>query len=435
MITVERASGTGLLSTLRQRDFGLLWTGGLISNLGSWATFIAVPIFVYQQTGSALAATMIFTVTVVPMLLGSVAGVLVDRWDRRRTLVSANIALAALTLPLLAAHSGELWIVYASSFGLALTSILVPPAENALLPRLVGRDRLPAANSLNALNDNLGRIAGPAVGGGLMALGGFTTVIIFNACTFVVAAALIWSIRPQGSRHVDPRSDPSLPTPDLTGHPDLTDHPDAQPQLTVTGWRGEWLAGLASIRASTIVTVIFAAAATALLGDAILSSLLAPFVAETLASGGAVLGLFLTIRGVGGVIGGLISPSLTRRMAPRLVIGWSLLGLGIAVATLTLIPLVPVALIMAGFLGIFVVNWSTNQQTLIQTNIADAYLGRAYGVLGTITALAMIIGSLLAGGLAETLGVPPLLYGAAACYVAAALIALLGPTHQKRQSS
>lgn len=99
------ARGIGTLATLRQRDFALLWFGGLLSNLGSWSTFVAVPLLVYRETGSALATTLVFTVTVAPLLLSSVAGVLVDRWNRKRLLVVANLVLAVFTMPLLAAQS------------------------------------------------------------------------------------------------------------------------------------------------------------------------------------------------------------------------------------------------------------------------------------------------------------------------------------------
>ncbi|MBA2715859.1 MAG: MFS transporter [Propionibacteriales bacterium] len=424
MTTATSDRGAGMLPTLMQRDFALLWVGGLVSTLGSWATFVAIPIFVYQETRSALATTMVFTITVVPMLLGSVAGVFVDRWDRKRTLVVANVVLAALTVPLLRAQSGHLWLIYVSMANLALAGLVIAPAENALLPRLVGPDRLVAANSLNSLNDNLGRIIGPAVGSGLFALGGFTTVVIFDVCTFVVAAGLIWLIRTSGTPPVVSAENPGIDEARSKGDADAT--ASTRPDVPDRRWRSEWLAGLASVKESTAVPVVFAAAATALLGDAILSSLLAPFVAETLSSGATVLGLFLTIRGVGGVIGGLASSFLSRWLKPERMIGWNTLALGILLAMIVAVPLVPVALVGAAFLGIFVVGWITNQQTLIQTNVADQYLGRVYGVLGTITALSLIIGSLLAGLLAERVGVPPLLFGAAGCYAAAGLIALFG---------
>lgn len=91
-----------MLATLRRRDFALLWSGGLISMTGDWMLLVALPIYVYQATGSALATGAIFAAELLPnALFGSVAGVFVDRWDRKRTLVVTNALLTLSVLPLL----------------------------------------------------------------------------------------------------------------------------------------------------------------------------------------------------------------------------------------------------------------------------------------------------------------------------------------------
>src|SRR5436305_11439853 len=97
-----------------QRNFGLVWIGGLISLTGDWMLLTALPVYVYQLTGSTLATGAMLAARVVPrILLGSVAGVFVDRWDRRQTLIVANLLLAVGLLPLLLVSSGQqLWLVY-----------------------------------------------------------------------------------------------------------------------------------------------------------------------------------------------------------------------------------------------------------------------------------------------------------------------------------
>lgn len=103
-----------IIMTLRQRNFALLWLGGLISQTGDWLLIIGLPVYVYTQTGSVLATSLTLITGFVPALLfGSLAGVLVDRWDRKWTLIISNLLLAIGLLPLLAVHSKELlWIVY-----------------------------------------------------------------------------------------------------------------------------------------------------------------------------------------------------------------------------------------------------------------------------------------------------------------------------------
>lgn len=407
-----------MLSLLRQRDFGLLWVGGLVSHLGSWAMFTALPVFVYERTGSALASALTFTATVAPMLLSSVAGVFVDRWNRKNTLVMANIAMGVLTCSFLLAGPTRTWLVYVSMFCVSLAGLVVSPAENALLPTLVRRDQLVAANALNALNDNLGRIAGPAVGGLLLAFGGFTDVVILDATTYVVAALLIRFIRTGSGTGSQGRTD-------LSARPNSPERRRASPLLCgPDSWRTQWQAGLRYVRASAVVTVVLAIAATALLGDAIFSSLLAPFVAEALSSGAAVLGLFLTIRGIGGVLGGMLAILASRWISPAKMIGWSTLTLAALLMAIVTVPTVPVALVCAAFLGVFVVCWLANQQTLLQTNVANHYLGRTHGILETATAVTLILGSILAGTLANRLGVSTLLCLASGLYATAGITAL-----------
>src|SRR5512133_173657 len=158
-------------SLLLQRDFGLAWTGGLVSLLGSWALGIALPIHVYQLTHSAVSTASVLAAYVVPgVLLGSVAGVYVDRWNRKTTLVVTNLLLAGGTLPLvLVTSESRVWLVYPLLFVLSCVEQFTGPAENAFLPRLVDADALVAANSLNALNNSLARLGGPALGGALYA--------------------------------------------------------------------------------------------------------------------------------------------------------------------------------------------------------------------------------------------------------------------------
>lgn len=118
------------------------------------------------------------------------AGVFVDRWDRKRTMVVANLLQVLVMLPLLLVCPGEpLWLVYVVAFVMAAVWQFVSPAENALLPGLVGPDRLMVANSLNAFNDNLARIAGPALGG-LIILSGLIAPFVGGMHRLCYLAAL-----------------------------------------------------------------------------------------------------------------------------------------------------------------------------------------------------------------------------------------------------
>src|SRR5882672_11112750 len=107
-----------MLSVLRQRNFALYWFADFVSMIGDWLLFIALPYYVYQLTGSALATGLSFILYNVPRLvLSSVAGVFVDRWDRQRILIIANVASALLICPLILVQSpAGLWIIYSVVF-------------------------------------------------------------------------------------------------------------------------------------------------------------------------------------------------------------------------------------------------------------------------------------------------------------------------------
>lgn len=398
-----------MLATLRNRDFGLLWFGGLVSYTGNWATIGALPFFVFDQTGSAFASGAVLTAMFLPLLFASVAGVFVDRWDRRRTLAISNLTSAFVALPMLLASSGGyLWIVYASVFAVSSVGLFVFSAENALLPRLVGRDHLMAANSLNSLNDNLARIAGPAIGGALVSYAGLTGVVVFDAVSFVIAAVLISLIRANAAPEEDPEEAGAA---------------EAEPPLLAV--RREWLEGLRLVTGTRVILVLFIVVATAMLADSILSALLAPFVGEVLESGASVFGLILTLRGAGGILGGAVAGYASRWMRPEPMLAWSLVLIGLIMLVYVNLPLVPLVLTLAAVMGVVAVCWLASQQTLLQTNVEDRYLGRAFGAFATTNALTLLVGTLLAGASADLVGIVPLLNSSALLYASAGVLALL----------
>lgn len=127
-----------MIATLRQRNF--VWFGQLISLVGDWVLLAALPFYVYQLTGSALATGAMFMVHVLPTLvLGSLAGVFADRWDRRRTMIIADVARAGVLLLVLLVRSRDwLWLVYLAGFAESAISQFFGPAKGALIPLLAG---------------------------------------------------------------------------------------------------------------------------------------------------------------------------------------------------------------------------------------------------------------------------------------------------------
>lgn len=401
-----------MLATLRQRNFALLWFAGLISYAGNWILIAALPVHIFERTGSTLAAGLIWIVYPLSgLLFGSIAGVFVDRWDRRRTMVGVNLLQAAL-LPflLLGLRDDALWVLYAVAFAEGVLATFMYPAEGALLPRLVGEDRLVTANALNSLNDNLARIAGPAIGGLLLASTGLAGAIVADAVSYLLAALLIALIAvPGGTRAAKPESEETVEAA-VAGRPSV--------------WR-ELVEGLSLIRADRMLQALILVVAVSVLADSLNSPLIVPFILEIVAGGSALFGLVLAVRGVAGLLGGVVVARFGHGIAPERLLGWSLVCLGAGMLVFVNVPLIPVMLIVQLAMGPAIVGWLSSQQTLLQTSVEDQYRGRLLGAVGTITSLMGLFGIGLGSVLGEAIGIVPLFNSSALLYTAAGVLALL----------
>src|SRR4051794_19114821 len=288
-----------MLALLRQRNFALLWLAGLIDIAGDWVLIVGLPIYVYQLTGSALATSAMLAASMIPRLVfGSLAGVFVDRWDRKRTMVITDGLLALGLLPLLAVHSlDQIWIVYVVAFVESTLAQFFRPAEAALLPNLVGEADLVPANALNALNQNLARLLGPPFGGAVAAAFGLTGVALGDALSFILAGGPIALI-------VAPRPPAAAPAPGAE---------DAPARVWARVLR-EWLDGLRVVLRNRTVATIFGILAITSLGEGVMGLLFVVFVNKVLGGGAPELGWLMAAQAVGGLIGSALVGSASRRI-------------------------------------------------------------------------------------------------------------------------
>jgi len=396
-----------MITVLRQRNFALLWFGGLISITGDWALSVALPFYVYQMTGSALATGLMFMARTLPgVLLGSLAGVFVDRWNRKWTMVVVNLLATLLVLLLLTVKSTAwLWVVYLVALVESAFMQFFTPAEKALLPRLVAEKHLVTANSLSALNASLGMFIGPAIGGALMGLTDLTSVVIFDSVSYLVAGGMIFLI---------------------AWSPEMTSQKPESPSAFKT-WAGiwrDWLDGLKLVKRSRPITTIFVAAGIAMLGEGIIQALLVLFV--NLLKGGAVeFGWLLTLRGLGGLLGGLIFGNIGAAVKPHRIFPWTLVGIGALLLIMFNYPVLLLALISLCLTGILAVGASATSTTMLQNGVSNGYLGRIFGVFGMIAALMTLVGQGSASALADRWGVVVLLNIGGGLYVLSGLIPLV----------
>ncbi|HEV8241056.1 MAG TPA: MFS transporter [Thermoanaerobaculia bacterium] len=183
----------------RHRDFRALYFGQFVSFVGSMITYVAIPYQVYQLTRSSFAVGMLSTVSLVPLLIaGLFGGATADAMDRRKLLIGSELLLMVCSIGL------------ALNAALPHPSVAVPfvvaglmsalngfhrPALEAMTPRLVDRDEIPAAATLSSVRGNIGMIAGPALGGACIATLGMPAAYAIDAVTFALCAAAVASMK------------------------------------------------------------------------------------------------------------------------------------------------------------------------------------------------------------------------------------------------
>jgi MFS family permease len=396
-----------MLALLRNRNYSLLWFSQLISMVGFWAMFTALPFFVFQLTGSVLATGIMFIVEVIPpVLLGSIAGVFVDRWDRRWTMIGSNLVQGAVLLLLLGIKSADqVWIVYVVAVVQSIAGQFFNPANNALLPRLVGSDELVTANSLDALGENIARIIGPTVGGVLLASFGIATVALINVASFAIAVGLIYLIKAPGTAS-DKGPKQSIR------------------EVWLSFWR-EWASGLRLVFRNRPLSFAFLIVGISLLGDSILSVLLVVFVQDVVGAGAEEFGWILTARGIGGVLGGLIVAKVGPSVRPKNLLAYGMAGSGVLLFIMLQFPVLPVILAAAVAVGLPVMAWLIAGQTWLQTHTEDQYRGRIFGAFQTYAALMGLLGMGFATFAGEAVGVVLSMTVGAILYISAGVLAFV----------
>jgi MFS family permease len=378
------------LSPLRHRDFALVWTAALVSNVGSWMQTVAVGVLVTLHTGQAKWTGLVAAAAFLPMgLLSPVGGAMADRHDRRRwlllTTVGETVFAGILTVLAATGHAGPVPVTLAVLGGGAMTAIGFP-AYQAMLPDLVGPDDLLGAISLSSAQWNLGRVIGPALAGIVIALGGYTWAFGVNAASFGAVMVALVLVRYR---------------------------PGARP-----GEQGHLLARIAGgVRAAAAEpgcrTAIVLIAVVALLASPFIA--LVPAMAIKLfhhkASGTAAL---VTAQGVGAVIGALALTPLAERLGRRRVLVADLVLLPVVLAFYGLAPTFAVAVGALLVVGVAYIGVLAGLNTVVQLRAPAAQRGRILSLYMVGLGVIYPIGAIIQGAVADRIGLRTVVVGTAA---------------------
>jgi MFS family permease len=383
-----------MLAILRQQDYALLWFGGLVSMLGDFVLFVGLPYEIYRLTGSTLATAGMSLAFLLPnILLGSVAGVYVDRWDRRRLMIVVNLLQAASILPLLLVGQLGLWVVYAVLVVESCVSQLFNPARVALMPSLLagGKEELLTANALLGVGQHLARLIGPAVGGVIVATGGLGAVAVIDSASFVVSAGMLTLIRAR----------PGAP------HPS-----DSLEHAALSAWRrlvSEWRAGLRLVWHQPVLRALLVFATITAIGEGLTITLFVVWTTDALHSDATGYGWVLATQAIGGLAGALVIARLGSRLQPiPLLIGAALAFGAIDLVLFTypvLYPHIGPALVMLVIVGVPGAAMGAANTTIQQAETQDSHRGRVVSAISAVAGVGALIGAVSAGILGEFLPV------------------------------
>jgi dTMP kinase len=367
---------------LGSASFSRLWIAQVISSLGDWIGLIAIlAIAARVSNNSGAAVSLVMMTRVVPgFFLGTVGGVIIDRFDRRKVMVFADIGRASLLIMLPFVESvGGLVLV---SLGLEVLTLLWGPAQAATVPNLVAEDQLAAANSLS-LAASYGTFPIASIIFSLLA--GFATVLgdldviaafkvdqealalIFDALTFLASAAIVWRLPiPRVQRTSDARID-------------------------WTETFREIKEGIQFIAHQPLVRGVIIGLGFGLIGAGAMIPLGPSFATEVLNGGSAAFGVLMTALGFGAAFGVVTLLWLQRRLPRGTVFAGAVMGVGaflvLAASTSTLAP----AALFIGLVGACAGTSYVTGFTVLQENVSDELRGRTFATLYTVIRLCLLI--------------------------------------------
>lgn len=389
------------------RAYWQLWSGATATSLGDGIRMAAFPLLAASLTSSATQISLVTVATYLPALLvGPFAGVLVDRAGKRSLILAANLGRAAVLLGLtvlitLGAASIPLLGVFAFLYGAG--EALEDPASHAILPRLVGTDRLGSANSRLQTGQVLAEMfIGRGLGGTLFALTAWTP-ILSNVLLLLLAAGFVSAL-------------PKEPAPTLP------------PPGTTSVWR-DLRAGIATVIGSRLLSLMSILVACWSIASGAFWGIGAVYVLDTLHSGPRGYGLMLAFSGIGALAGAALAVRTVRRIGAGIGSVVALVLSAGSMLTLGLTHNLVVAALCIAVNGFGVTVWNVVSATVRQANVPLDLLGRtssAYRILATVT---MPAGAAAAGVLASTAGAPAALIAANALLAIAgcAVLPLLAP--------
>ncbi len=399
------APAPSMFAVFRRRDFSMLWLAQLISTAGSSLTDLAAAIYVYRETESALAVGLTLMVTAVPSLVvGLLAGVFVDRHDRKRILM-VTCLVQAVIVAMLAVVIGIESIALPGLFVLLLLNAGVKqffdPAHDSLIPEMANDEELTSANSFLSIASFGSTAIGFAAAGLLASTVDLYWAFVIDSASFVVCALLI---RSMGSY--------PMPKPDE----------DASVAVIFDNLRS----GLGTLFGTPVIRSLFFVGALMFFSFGLWNVLLLPFSIRELHASEFEYGLQEGLTSVGFVLGSLFMARFASRLAEPIWVILGLVGMGLAGIAYGLATSVSFAILMVMISGFFNSPASVARSVLLQRNTPREMRGRVFSAFYVMRDIIFLLG-MAGAGLADIVDIRLLIVVASCLLLVSATFVFIAP--------
>lgn len=389
-----------LRELLKIRDYRLLWSAQALSDFGDNLTFLTLLILIQRLTGSTVAlAGLLVSIALPTLIFGILAGVYVDRVDRKRAMLVSDLLRALVVLCFVFVRSEALLpLIYVIAFAQAGIATVFNPARAAFLPAIVGHGQLLAANSVSQTTRIIFNLLGTGVAGILAAVGDtLTPAFIVDAATFLASFALISRIKTSGI-------------------------PEAEEGSQSRVW-SQMKEGFGVMMSSRPLRAVLISLSVTMLGLGAVNVLFVPFLIGNLGVSEALLGAVEAGQVAGLVVSGALVAVLAAKLRPYSLVSAGLVGVGVFVAAISVTTSVWHVTVLLFFVGLSVGPVQAGANTLSQTLIEDSMRGRVGGALNTLVSAANVTSMGVAGLAAAAVGTRNVFLASGGLVVAAGLLA------------
>ncbi len=366
-------------AVFRNRNFKWMWTGQLVSTMGSALTSLAASILVFRLTNSAMSVGLMLMATAAPSLLvGLFAGVFVDRFDRRRIMLAADLIRAVLVflIPFIVPHN-IIWLYIIVMLTSAIGQFF-DPAHESVLPEVASEEELAAANSLMAISSFGSTAIGFAASGLIAAAADISWAFYLDALSFLFSAFCIFLIR---IKPIAAEGATSI-------------------KLVVNNLK----TGVSQLFGTPILRSLFIAQIPALLSCGLANALLLPFALRALNANEFQYGLQEALTSVGFVVASLIMASIFDRMREGVWMASSYIGMALAGIAYSFTRSIPLAIAIVTVSGFLNAPSSIGRRLVIQRNTPREMRGRVNSVFFVTRDILFLMG-MAAAGLADFIDV------------------------------